>query len=145
MSDDGFYVINGYLTQYLGEGGDVVIPDSVVYINDYAFCYCGDTLTSVTFPAGLEHISCRAFDRCTGLTALELPDTVISIGSGAFRRCADLISVTIPDSVIRIEKDAFFECRGLEEVLYTGSVYDWEKIEISRGNDALNEADIYYL
>lgn len=42
-----FEVENGVLAKYTGPGGNVVIPDSVIAIGDYAFRTCL-SLTSVT-------------------------------------------------------------------------------------------------
>ena len=44
---------------------------------------------------------------------------------GAFDNCSMLTSVTIPDSVTRIEGAAFFGCTGLTEIYYTGDVAGW--------------------
>ena len=37
-----------------------------------------------------------AFDGCSGLTSVTIPDSVTSIGNGAFRGCSGLTSITIP-------------------------------------------------
>lgn len=38
----------------------------------------------------------HAFDGCTGLTSIEIPDSVTSIGKGAFFGCTGLTSITLP-------------------------------------------------
>ena len=85
--------------------GEVVIPESVEHegatysvtsIGDDAFEYCSD-LTSVTIPNSVTSIGKYAFDGCYGLTSVTIPNSVTSIGEWAFEGCARLTSVNITD------------------------------------------------
>ena len=58
-------------------------------------------------------IGSSAFEGCTGLTSITIPDSVTSIGDSAFRGCTGLTSVTIPDSVTSIGSYAFKDCNEL--------------------------------
>ena len=49
----------------------------------------------------------------SGLTSIEIPESVTSIGESAFRGCSGLTSITIPDSVTSIGDYAFRGCSGL--------------------------------
>ena len=51
-----------------------------------------------------------AFDGCTSLGNLVIPDSVTSIGDGAFKICSSLTSISIPSSVTSIVRNAFIEC-----------------------------------
>ena len=73
---------------------NLVIPNSVTSIGDYAFSCCS-SLTSVTIPNSVTSIGEGAFYRCTGLTSVTIPNSVTSIGEEAFRNCTRLSSVTI--------------------------------------------------
>ena len=100
---------------------DLVIPDSVTSIGDYAFEGC-DSLTSVMIPDSVTSIGDYAFEGCDSLTSVMIPDSVTSIGSSAFYNCSSLTSVVIPDSVTSIGGWAFYNCSSLESVVIPDSV-----------------------
>ena len=68
---------------------DLVIPNTVTAINDYAFAF-GDQFVNVTIPDGVTSIGMAAFGQCTNLTSVVIPDSVTSIGSIAFVGCSNL-------------------------------------------------------
>ena len=57
-----------------------------------------------------------AFECCTALESVSIPDSVTSIGGWAFNGCYSLRSVTIPGSVTSIGEDAFSYCESLESI-----------------------------
>ena len=85
-----------------------------------------------------------AFEGCTGLTSITIPNSVTSIGWGAFYGCTGLTSITIPNSVTSIYSSAFYGCAGLTDVYYTGTEEQWKKISIGDYNDSLTSAKIHY-
>jgi len=116
-----FQIINGILVKYNGEGGDVVIPNSVTVIGEKAFYGC-HSLTSVSIPDSVTSIGSSAFYYCSSLTSITIPDSVTSIGDSAFSGCSGLTSVTIPGSVTSIGDSAFYYCSSLTSVTIPGSV-----------------------
>ena len=100
---------------------DLVIPNSVTSISNFAFSGCSD-LTSVTIPNSVTSIGNEAFYGCSGLTSVTIPNSVTSIGSFAFYRCSGLTSVTIPNSVKSIGSYAFQGCSGLTSITIPNSV-----------------------
>lgn len=52
----------------------------------------------------------NAFDSCTGITSIELPETVREIGKEAFRACKGLEYIYLPAAVNVIGADAFSGC-----------------------------------
>ena len=72
-------------------------------------------------------IASNAFDDCSSLTSVTIPNSVTSIGSFAFADCSSLTSVTIPNSVTSIGGYTFRGCSNLQSltigagVLYVGS------------------------
>lgn len=66
----------------LTEMEEVIIPEEVTEIQDFAFGSCAK-LKKVTFPNGLKKIGEGAFAH-TALETLDLPDRLTAIGTGAF-------------------------------------------------------------
>ena len=79
-------------------------------------------LTSITIPNSVTSIGQGAFHGCSGLTSINIPNSVTSIGSGAFYDCSSLTSVTIPNSVTSIRNSAFFGCSSLTSITIPNSV-----------------------
>ena len=91
--------------------GEVVIPSSitvegkeytVTFIGAYAFENCSG-LTSVTIPNSVTSIDGYAFKNCSGLTSITIPNSVTVIDNDAFSGCISLTSITIPNSVTSID------------------------------------------
>ena len=61
-------------------------------------------------------ISDKAFNGCTALEKITLPDTLTAIGSEAFSGCTVLKEITIPDSVTEISEKTFNGCTALEKI-----------------------------
>jgi hypothetical protein len=93
---------------------DLVIPDGVTNIGNYAFVGC--SLHSITIPISVKSIGEGAFMGC-GLTSITIPNSVTNIGISAFEGCEDLISITIPNSVTNIGSLAFSMCTSLTKVI----------------------------
>ena len=69
----------------------------ITSIRDYAFQGCS-SLSSVTFPNGLESIGSYAFAN-TILNSVSFPASLTSVGDSAFSSCSGLTDVTIPAGV----------------------------------------------
>ena len=108
LSKDGKVLISGV-------NGNVIIPDGVRSIENYAFSG-RKGLTSIVMPNSVTNIGNYAFQNCSGLTSVTIPSSVTSIGASAFSGCSGLTSVTMPDSVTSIGDYAFRYCRGLKSV-----------------------------
>ena len=101
---------------------DLVIPETVTHIADYAFYSCSD-LNSVTISNSVQNIGVSAFSGCSGLTSLTIGNSVTSIGEYAFFGCSGLTSLTIGNSVESIGEYAFSGCSGLTSVTIPNSVF----------------------
>ena len=130
------------------------VPASVTEIGKYAFLQAKITALSFESDSTLKTIGYNAFYGCSGLTQLEIPDSVTTIELYAFYSCSNLISVKLPngttslpycsfgtcsklESVIipktltKIESGAFTNCNALKTVYYSGSEADKAKMTIS--------------
>ena len=93
----------------------ISIPDSVTSIGDAAFAYCTN-LTSISIPNSVTSIEDYTFFRCTSLKEVNITNGVTSIGSVAFEGCTNLTNVTIPNSVTYIKPGAFRDCKNITSI-----------------------------
>ena len=100
---------------------DLIIPNSVTSIGDWAFYGCSG-LTKITIPNSVTSIGNYAFQSCSNLTSVTIPNSVTSIGDWAFYGCSNLTSITIPNSVTSIGDRAFYGCSGLTKITIPNSV-----------------------
>ena len=94
---------------------DVTIASSL-FINISAFEGCTN-LTCVTLPQNLKIIDSKAFSNCFGLTSITLPDNLTTIEAMAFEKCAGLTNIDLPDSLTDIGSSVFENCTGLTDIV----------------------------
>lgn len=109
----GLYVNGQKLTE-------LVIPDTVTEIGDYAFMGC-EEVTSLTLSKNLKTIGESAFYGLKSLTSVVIPQGVVTIGKGSFGYCSKLANVSIPDSVKTI-RDYAFQSADLTSVVIPDGV-----------------------
>lgn len=74
------------------------------------------SLKNVTIGSEVTYIGSNAFEGCTGLTSISIPDNVAIIGPSAFQDCTGITSVTIPEKVTQIGMKTFLGCSGLTSI-----------------------------
>ncbi len=110
---------NGILLKYNGEGGDVVMPNTVKAIAGAAFGSAN--LSSLEISDGVVTIDKNAFTGAK-FQKVHIPNSVVTIEEGAFSACVSLKSLTIPSSVTHIADWAFEYCSGLKTLVIPASV-----------------------
>jgi len=110
-----FVIEEGVLTDYQGDGGNVVVPDGVTEIGMKAFLGCSK-LTSITLPESVTEIGWGAFSGCSSLTSVVIPESVVQIGGEAFKDCSSLTSIVIPKGVTEIGIKTFSGCKSLTQI-----------------------------
>ena len=83
------------------------------------------SLVSVSIPDGVTKIGGGAFEGCTSLASVSIPAGVTKIGREAFAGCTSLTSVSIPVGVTEIGREAFAGCTSLKEIRYGGTKEQW--------------------
>ena len=118
----------------MSQGADnlvgIMLPQGVTSIGENAFSRSG--LSEIVMPDSLAEIGDYAFYECTGLTSVIIPDGVTTIGKEAFMNCSSLKTMTIPASVATIGDNAVSSngtgtIQGFE-VTYKGTIAQWKTL-----------------
>lgn len=127
----------------------ISIPDSITTIEDRALDFNSSAFTVYNNAKYLGNstnpylVLVKASD--TSLTTCDIHTGAKIILIFAFDNCTSLKSVTIPNSVTTICNAAFYYCNSLSTVYYGGTAEEWADISIdSTGNDKLTSATVYY-
>ena len=80
-----------------------------------AFENCS-TLTSITIPDSVTKMYAYTFYECVNLHSVELSDNIQLIGEMSFYECKSLEDITIPATVTAIDGAAFYNCINLSSV-----------------------------
>lgn len=94
--------------------GEVVIPDTVTHIGEYAFN--GNEITSVVLPNNGLTIGNYAF-QSNNLTEITFPENIGSIGHGAFGLNQGLTSITFSEGFAQNAKNNMFDYSAVETLV----------------------------
>ena len=100
--------------------GYYVINPRTVCVADEAMLGCSN-ITKLTLPDTVKNIGYQAFSG-TGITYINIPDSIERIGQRAFLGCSALTYVTLPDRAVDIGYGAFLNtaCYEASDELYIG-------------------------
>lgn len=104
--------------------GDVVIPSTlggykVVYIGESAFEGC-TRINRITVPDTVKQIYAWAFWKCRNLEEIKLGNNVESVGNYAFEDCSSIKEITVPENVEFFDIQACRLCYSLETINILG-------------------------
>lgn len=98
----------------------VSIPSTVTYIGNSAFRGCSQ-LSEIVIPDGVVSIGQYAFS-ASGLVSVDIPDSVTTLDRGAFERCSRLTEISIGSGITELPLDVFASCYSLTSVTIPGTV-----------------------
>ena len=93
----------------------VIINGGITNIGDLAFELCSN-LKTITIPDNVKSIGSRAFNGCSNLIDVTIPESVTSIGQYAFQNCNSLETITLPDGLTIIDGSVFRNCNNLKTI-----------------------------
>lgn len=99
--------------------------------------FSGSGVTTIELPDSLKTIGYGAFMNCHGLKSMTIPSGVETIGESAFINCRYLETISIPASVTSIGKSVFDSCSNLQTIKYAGTKEEWDALtkDIDLGMD----------
>ncbi len=120
--EDGAYITG--CSEYAT--GSITVPDTlggypVVGIDPWAFQSCTD-ITEVHLPDSVTSIGINAFAYCTNLKTVTMSNNVTAIGNGAFSSCTSLSDIQLSKKIGTIEEFTFYGCTSLSEITIPNNV-----------------------
>lgn len=118
ISTKGGMYVNGWdhcLFLYNGKADEVVIPDQVEKIGEYAFEK--SRVKRVVIPDSVKEMEAGVFMDCRSLQEIRLPETMEKMGRSVFYGCSGLKSVRFPNGLSEVPDYTFKRCSSLEEVI----------------------------
>ena len=103
----------------------------------------GNPITNLVVPDNVISISDYAFSCCSGITSITISDSVMSVGDYAFSSCP-LTTLKIGKGLKSIGKNAFSGIKVIPEIYYAGSEEEWKGISIDSSNDLILRANMHY-
>lgn len=131
LSEDDMLAFETYKFTSVGDGysisvidtnisGSITIPEKfegipIVAIGASAFENCTD-LEEVIMPDSIMYLGAKAFSGCTSLSNVKFSNSLKEIDYYAFLNCVELESAQLPDSVEKIGSKAFKGCQNLSSI-----------------------------
>lgn len=106
------------LIQILTEGGNFTFQsyEGILY-SGATLAICPRGLRSAVVRAGTTELADRAFNYCTQLREVQLPESLTRVGDQAFGECHALKNIVLPQSVCALGTMAFYRCAALESIV----------------------------
>ena len=111
---EDFKIEDGVVVEYLGNGGDIVVPSCVEAIGPRVF-KDNQAIRSIVLQEGVKVIGEEAFYLCKALNYVKFPSTLAKIDQSAFYACKALDTVITSNGLITIDFYAFAKCSALKK------------------------------
>ena len=109
---------NPYMYLFRATSSDIdfsIIHKDTKFIGSSAFDDCSK-LTSIIIPDGVTRIGSYAFDGCSKLKNIVIPTSVSEIANGAFYDCDSIETISLPDTITYLGNRLFYSCNSLKSV-----------------------------
>ncbi|MBR2876724.1 MAG: leucine-rich repeat protein [Clostridia bacterium] len=116
------YIFNGCITKEETDQIEKLLFTLNADSESYSVTFCDAHISgALNIPATyngkpVTEIGNYAFENCTSLASVTIPDTITTIGAVAFCKCSSLSSITIPKNVTTIGDYAFLGCAELSSI-----------------------------
>lgn len=100
----------------------ILLPKSVISIDDQAFSSCRSLNKVVIYENSVKTIGMVAFEYCSSLADIVLPEGVTTIGREAFRACTKLSEINIPKKITAINNATFSGCVSLRNMVIPDNI-----------------------
>ena len=118
--------------------------DGLTWIAPYAFC--NTDIETISIPTTVNSIGEGAFDGCTELKSVSIPDnTINSFESSLFRGCKSLKEIIVPEGVTIINEQVFSDCSNLQKIVFPSTLNSIEKSNFSNyyGNSTETNLEVH--
>ncbi len=116
---------------------DLIIPPSVanVIVEDQPTLGIGESafedctsLTSVVIPNGVLYILNGTFKNCTSLTTVTMHPNIIYIGDSSFENCTALTGIEIPQKLAYLGTSAYKNCVSVSVLNYNANLAEYSTV-----------------
>ncbi len=98
--------------------GGITLPGSIVEVGEATFYNCHSMNGALVLEDGITDIGCLSFgssSSSTGFTSVSLPSTLKNIGPYAFQFCTHISTITLPEGLEVISDGAFDHMTGITD------------------------------
>ena len=91
----------------------------------------GAVTSVIPSDGSVTRIGSHAFDGCSEIKSLVIPEGVKVIESAAFSYCDGIKKITLPASLEELQGSAFMGCNNIEQIEYAGKLDNFKKLAIT--------------
>ncbi len=118
ISGSGTLFVSGVYPWDIADGfkfTDLIIEKGITEIGENAFSG-NKELKHIQIPNSVISIDANAFNQCSGIKEINLPENLKNIGEQAFTGCTQIQKIVLPKSLEIIDDGAFENCKNLEDI-----------------------------